>query len=62
MEAVFSIEGIGSYLISAVLSADSTSAATCIVIIAVVFITANFIGDIVNRFLCPWMVGEQNDT
>ncbi len=62
MEAVFSIEGIGSYLISAVLSADSTSAATCIVIIAVVFITANFIGDMINRFLCPWMVGEHNDT
>lgn len=62
MEAVFSIEGIGSYLISAVLSADSTSAATCIVIIAVVFITANFVGDIINRFLCPWMAGERNDT
>lgn len=61
MEAVFSIEGIGSYMISAVIAADSTSAATCIVIIAVVFMTANFIGDITNRLLCPWMVGERND-
>lgn len=62
MEAVFSMEGIGSYMISAVLAADSTSAATCIIIIAVVFITANFIGDMVNSILCPWMVGERNDT
>lgn len=62
MEAVFSIEGIGSYMISAVIAADSTSAATCIVIIAVVFMTANFIGDIANRLLCPWMAGERNDT
>lgn len=61
MEAVFSIEGIGSYLISSVLAADSTSTATCIAIIAAVFITANFIGDIVNRLLCPWMVNEHND-
>lgn len=61
MEAVFSIEGIGSYMISAVLGADSTSTATCVVIIAAVFITANFIGDIINRLLCPWMVSESND-
>lgn len=60
MEAVFSIEGIGSYMIRAVIAADSTSAATCIVIIAMVFITANFIGDMVNRLLCPWMVREGN--
>ncbi|MBQ6888479.1 MAG: ABC transporter permease [Lachnospiraceae bacterium] len=61
MEAVFSIEGIGSYLISSVLAADSTSTATCIVIIAVIFITANFFGDIINRLLCPWIVSESND-
>lgn len=61
MEAVFSIEGIGSYLISSVLAADSTSTATCIAIIATVFIAANFVGDICNRLLCPWMVNEYND-
>lgn len=61
MEAVFSIEGIGSYLISSVLAADSTSTATCIAIIATVFIIANFVGDICNRLLCPWMVNEHND-
>lgn len=61
MEAVFSIEGIGSYLISSVLAADSTSTATCIAIIATIFIVANFVGDICNRLLCPWMVNEHND-
>ncbi len=61
MEGVFSIEGIGSYMIGSVIAADSTATATCVVIIAVVFILANTAGDILNRLLCPWIVSENND-
>lgn len=61
MEGVFSIEGVGSYMISSVIAADSTATATCVVIIAVVFLCANFLGDVLNRFLCPWIVSECND-
>ena len=61
MEAVFSIEGLGSHLISCVLAADSTSTATCIMIIAAIFVITNFIGDIINRLLCPWIASETND-
>lgn len=58
VEAVFSLKGIGAYLVSAVLASDATSTATCIVIVAVVFIVTNLVGDILNRIICPWMVSE----
>lgn len=61
MEGVFSIEGIGSYMISSVINADSSASAVCIVIIAAVFILANFAGDVVNKLLCPWIASEKND-
>lgn len=35
---------------------------TCIVVIAAIFVVANFMADIINRLLCPWMVREENDT
>lgn len=61
VENVFSLSGIGSYLISCVLAADATAVATCIMIIASVFVLANLAGDVINRLLCPWMVRETND-
>ena len=60
VENVFSLSGIGSYLISCVLAADATAVATCIIIIAAVFVLANLAGDVINRILCPWMVRETN--
>lgn len=60
VENVFSLNGIGNYLIRCVLAADTTAVATCIVIIAAVFVLANLAGDIVNRLLCPWIVRETN--
>lgn len=60
IESVFSLKGIGTYLIGSVMASDSTSVATCIVIIAVIFVSANLLGDVVNRLLCPWMVRESN--
>ncbi len=60
MEGVFSINGIGSYMIQSVIAADSVATATCVVIVAVVFISANTLGDIFNRLICPWIVRESN--
>ncbi len=60
VESVFSIKGIGSYMVSCVVASDSTSTATCIVIVAAIFVLANFAGDIINRILCPWMVRENS--
>lgn len=60
IESVFSIKGIGTYLIGCVMASDSTSVATCIVIIATIFVSANLLSDLINRILCPWMVRESN--
>lgn len=61
VESVFSINGIGSYLVSCVISGDSYASASCIVIIAAIFVASNLLADIINRLLCPWMVRETND-
>ena len=56
VENVFSLNGLGTYLVGCVASADSTSVATCAVIVAAIFVLANLAGDFVNRLLCPWTV------
>lgn len=58
VESVFSLSGIGSYLIACVIAADATAVATCVMIIAAVFVLANLAGDIINRLLCPWIVRD----
>lgn len=60
-EKVFSLNGVGTYLISCVISGDSPAAAACIVIITAVFVTANLAADVINRLICPWIVREIND-
>lgn len=61
IERVFSMKGIGTYLVDSVISADVMAVSTCIVVIAAIFVAANFLADILNRLLCPWMVREQHD-
>lgn len=61
VESVFSVSGIGSYLIACTIAADSTAVATCIMVIAAVFVLANLAGDIINRLLCPWMVRKTDE-
>ncbi|MCR5174518.1 MAG: ABC transporter permease, partial [Oscillospiraceae bacterium] len=58
VENVFTLNGLGTYLVECVAAADSTAAATCAVLVAVVFAAANLAGDLINRLLCPWMVRE----
>lgn len=60
VESVFSLKGIGSYLIECIVAVDTTTVATCMVIIAAIFVIANLIGDIANLLLCPWMVREKD--
>lgn len=61
IESVFSIKGIGTYLVDSVIAADTIAISTCIVVIAIIFMVANFMADMINRLLCPWIVREQND-
>lgn len=61
VECVYSMEGLGAYLVRNIVAADSTTTATCVVIVAAVFIVSNLLGDIINRLICPWIVSEKND-
>jgi len=60
VESVFSLKGIGSHLIACIMAVDTTTVATCMVIIAAIFVIANLMGDVVNLLLCPWMVREKD--
>lgn len=60
VESVFSLNGIGTYLLSCVLASDSVSVASCMLVIATVFVVSNLLGDVANGLLCPWMVRESN--
>lgn len=53
VEKVFSIKGIGSYLLSCVTAADTQAISTCMLIIAALYLLAELLGEIVNHLLCP---------
>ncbi len=60
VENVFTLNGLGTYLVGCVAAADSTAVATCAMLVAVIFVAANLAGDLINHLLCPWMVREYN--
>ena len=61
VESVFSIKGIGTWLVESVMNADTIAVSTCIVFIAFIFVTSNLIADILNRILCPAMARGEDD-
>lgn len=60
VEGIFSLKGVGSYLINCINASDATAVATCIVIIASVVVFVNLASDVINRILFPSMVRESN--
>lgn len=54
VEKLFSLQGIGDYLLSGIFIADTVPTAYCVMIVAAVFVVSNILGDVINRILCPW--------
>lgn len=54
VEMVFSVNGIGSYLMSCITAADSLAIAACMMIVAAFYLLAEFLGDMLTLALCPW--------
>lgn len=54
VENLFSLNGIGEYLLSGIFIADTVPTAYCVMIVAAVFVITNFLGDVINQILCPW--------
>ena len=53
VESIFSLKGMGSYLLNAILAYDFTAINGCVVVIAVIFVLCTLISDAVNTRLSP---------
>lgn len=60
VEKVFSLNGVGSYLMACITAADSFAIAACMLIVAVIYLAAEFLGDMLNLALCPWRMSHAN--
>lgn len=60
VEKVFSINGVGSYLMACITAADSFAIAACMLIVAAVYLVMEFLGDMLNFALCPWRMRHAN--
>lgn len=54
IEKVFSIKGVGNYLMSCIMAADANAIGACMLIIAALYLLAGLFGEILNHLLCPW--------
>ena len=62
VEKVFSIKGVGNYLMNCIMAADSNAIGACMLIIATLYLLAELGGEILNHFLCPWRKEESDVT
>ena len=53
IEFVFSIQGIGSMLVTALGSRDTVTINACVLVIAVIFVAVNFLAEVINAVLDP---------
>ncbi len=58
VEKVFSMKGVGSYLMSCIMAADANAISACMLIIAALYLLAELLGEMLNQLLCPWRKGE----
>ena len=60
VEKVFSIKGVGNYLMNCIMAADSNAIGACMLMIATLYLLAELGGEILNHFLCPWRKEESD--
>ena len=53
VESIFSLKGIGSYLLDAIIAYDIPAINGCVVVIAAIFIAAGFVSEIINARISP---------
>lgn len=59
VESVFSWPGLGSYFISSIINRDLPVITGCVLILGIIFVLCNTIGEIINRLLNPRMISEK---
>ena len=60
IEKVFSIKGVGNYLMNCIMAADANAIGACMLIIAALYLLAELFGEILNHVLCPWRKEESD--
>ncbi len=60
VEKVFSIKGVGNYLMNCIMAADTNAIGACMLIIATLYLLAELAGEIFNHILCPWRKEKQD--
>ena len=58
VESIFSLRGIGSYLLDAILAYDTPAINGCVVIVAVIFVLCTLVAEGINTKLSPSIVAE----
>lgn len=61
VEKVFSIKGLGTHLIDAVIARDIPTISASVLIVAMVFVVFNLVADGVNLMICPRTIGGTDD-
>ncbi|MDR2647722.1 MAG: ABC transporter permease [Oscillospiraceae bacterium] len=57
LEKIFSLGGLGSYLVDAIIGRDLPAINGCVFVIALIFVAANTFADILNPLIAPRMAG-----
>lgn len=61
VESVFSISGLGSYLLGCAMASDAAALSACLVLAAAIYTACNLLGELINQLLCPWMAKGGGD-
>lgn len=54
VEQVFSLRGVGSYLLAAITAADTNAVSACMLVIAALYLICEMLGELLLHALCPW--------
>lgn len=54
VESVFSLNGLGAYILNCALASDASALAACLMLAAFVYAVCNMLGELINVLLCPW--------
>jgi ABC-type dipeptide/oligopeptide/nickel transport system permease component len=57
LEKIFSLKGLGSYLVDAIIGRDLPAINGCVFVVALIFVAANTFADIMNARFSPRMAG-----
>jgi ABC-type dipeptide/oligopeptide/nickel transport system permease component len=59
LETVFSLNGLGGYMVNAIIGRDLPAINGCVLVIALIFVAVNTLADLINAKIAPRMAGGE---